>query len=94
MPTMIIPDIDSRSICGNGMPPTVHALSSMCYCRLAVMEKTTCPAVGPKLINSKVPFRQLAAIVGTQVPSKRVTAPRTWRSARCSLKPGGPLANE
>ncbi|WP_043636269.1 peptide ligase PGM1-related protein [Nonomuraea candida] len=37
MPKVIIANVDSDSMCGNDMPPEVHALSSMCCCRLLVL---------------------------------------------------------
>ncbi|MET7880083.1 peptide ligase PGM1-related protein [Micromonospora profundi] len=76
MSRIVIANVDSDAMCGNDMPPEIHALSSMCCCRLIVMaESEQDMVVVPHSISDEF-IRYVNELLGRNLSARNVVVPR------------------
>ncbi|GAA5084404.1 hypothetical protein HNP84_002017 [Thermocatellispora tengchongensis] len=75
MPKVIIANVDSDSMCGTDMSPEVHALSSMCCCRLLVMAEEQDLVVLPHSVSEEF-IEYVGGLLDRNLTSRNVVVPK------------------
>lgn len=84
MPKVIVANVDSDSMCGNDMPPEVHALSSMCCCRLVVLAENDDLVVLPHSVSEEF-IEYVNELLDRRLSARNVVVPRDGDSAQLVL---------
>ncbi|MDX6573997.1 MAG: hypothetical protein QOC86_3153 [Gaiellales bacterium] len=74
MPKVIVANVDSDSMCGNDMPPEIHALSSMCCDRLLVMAEAEDLVILPHPVSQQF-IDYLSGLLGRELSERNVVVP-------------------
>ncbi|MFD5245151.1 peptide ligase PGM1-related protein [Amycolatopsis sp. NPDC058340] len=84
MPKVIVANVDSDSMCGNDMPPEIHALSSMCCCRLLVMAEDEDLVILPHSVSDEF-IDYVAGLLDRNLTRNNVVVPRDGDSRQLIL---------
>lgn len=75
MPKIVVANVDSDSMCGNDMPPEIHALSSMCCDRLLVMAEPDDLVVLPHSVSDEY-IEYVSALLDRPLSRRNVVVPK------------------
>jgi hypothetical protein len=84
MPKIIIANVDSDAMCGTDMEPAIHALSSMCCCRLIALAENDDLVVLPHSVSGAF-IRYVNGLLGRNLSRANVIVPRRGDSEQIIL---------
>jgi hypothetical protein len=84
MPKIIVANVDSDAMCGTDMPPDIHALSSLCCCRLLVLAEDEDLVVLPHAVSEEF-VSYVNGLLGRNLSEKNVILPRNSETEQLIL---------